>query len=147
MAAVDDAVLERARASRRASRASRGPAQRGRARRGAGAPHVMDHLPARPAAAGYRGDHEPAAGQRGEIGREREALQRRDALVLAAQALLDAPREARLDARACALERGIIDIAADHLAAAFQQHLGDARPHRAQSDDANASDRFHAAER
>ena len=92
-------------------------------------------------------DHELAAGQRGEIGREREARERGVALVLAAQALLDAPREARLDARARALERGIVDIAADHLAAALQQHLGDARPHRAESDDAHASDRFHAAER
>ena len=50
-------------------------------------------------------------------------------LVLAALALLDAAREPALDARARALERGVVDVAADDLAAALEQHLCDARPH------------------
>ena len=96
---------------------------------------------------GDRLDHELAAGECREIAHEREARERRAPLLVAAQALLDAPRESRLDARAGALERSLVDVAADHLAAALEQHLGDARPHRAQADDAHASDRFHARER
>ena len=66
---------------------------------------------------------------------------------LAAQTLLDAAREPRLDARAGALQRGLVDVAADHLAAALEQHLGDAGTHRPQTDDAHAGDRFHVRER
>ena len=44
-------------------------------------------------------------------------------------------------------ERRVVDVAADHLAAALEQHLRDARPHRAETDDAHPCDRFHARER
>ena len=55
--------------------------------------------------------------------------------------------EPALDARAGARERRVVDIAADDLAAALEQHLRDARAHRAEADDAHACDRFHARER
>ena len=54
--------------------------------------------------------------------------------------------ETVLDAPPCALERGVVDVAADDLAAALEQNLGDARPHRPQADDAGARDCFHGRE-
>ena len=92
-------------------------------------------------------DHELASGQRREITHEREARERSVALPRAALPFLHAPREARLDARACTLERGIVDIATDDLAATLEQDLRDAGPHGAQPYDSDASDCFHARER
>ena len=92
-------------------------------------------------------DHELAAREPVEVGHERQPLERGAPLLVAALPLLDAPREPALDARPRALERGVVDVAADDLAAALEQHLGDARPHRAEADDAHACDRFHARER
>ena len=92
-------------------------------------------------------DHELTAGKPGEVADEREASECSAPFVLAAQPFLHAPREARLDARACTLERGVVDVTADDLAAALEQHLGDARSHRAETDDARASNRFHGRAR
>ena len=93
-------------------------------------------------------DHELAPGEPAELAHERQPLERAAPLVLAALALLHAAREPALDARTRALERCVVDVAADHLATALEQHLCDARPHLAEADDTHARDRcFHARER
>ena len=92
-------------------------------------------------------DHELAPGEPAELAHERQPPERAAPLVLAAPALLHAAREPA-SMRPRALERRVVDVAADHLEAALEQHLRDARPHLPEADDTHARDRcFHARER
>src|SRR4029453_3276515 len=82
-------------------------------------------------------DREVAVGEVGELGREREAAERRVAFVGSRIALLYRTPDVVLDRPAGAFAKVVADLAADRLEARLGRDLRDPGAHRAQADDSH----------
>ena len=87
-----------------------------------------------------RFDHEVASGERVELCRQRQLLERSRALVGRHALLVDLALEEVRDPVACLLTEVVGDLAAHGLVSRFDRELGDPGAHRAQADNADRAD-------
>ena len=89
----------------------------------------------------HRFDDEIAVREVGEIGGQRQASRCSVAVRLGEPALLDAPGQVPLDGAAAALRQLVAHFPADRVEPRLDADLRYPRPHRAEADDADFSDR------
>jgi RecB family endonuclease NucS len=85
-------------------------------------------------------DHQLAAGETRQVGAHGDARQQRGTLVGGHLLAVDRALRGRLDGREPARGGRVLDVDAHHLDAVPGEHLGDARAHGAETDDADAGE-------